>query len=298
MGKITTTVVMLLPKIRSNKILIMSRLPTSLLSNAGLVLATVLAVLPVGLNAEPNPTNPVLRAPTAAPQPPNGLPSVPSTVNPASIQKPVTQPLDIKTPVTGATIITPAKPAAATNPPSKSTTTTTTTPTIPAKSVTTTTAAPTTPKQPISTPTGKPGTTAATKQPHVGETVNLVLKLKERKVYVYKGDQVLGKYPVAIGKKNTPTVTGEWYVMEKITNPGWTNFNTGKFVKPGPNNPMGERWIGFYTDGKDMIGFHGTPDVKSIGKAVSNGCVRMFNKDVKAIFPLVEVGTVVKVVNE
>lgn len=290
MGKITTTVVILLPKIRSNKILIMSRLPTSLLSNAGLVLATVLAVLPVGLHAEPNPTNPVLRAPTAAPQPPNGLPSVPSTVNPASIQKPATQPLDIKTPATAATIVTPAKPAAVTNLPSKSTTTTIA-PTIPAKPVTTTTATPT-------TPTGKPVTTAATKQPHVGETVNLVLKLKERKVYVYKGTQVLGKYPVAIGKKSTPTVTGEWYVMEKIANPGWTNFNTGKFVKPGPNNPMGERWIGFYTDGKDMIGFHGTPDVKSVGKAVSNGCVRMFNKDVKAIFPLVEVGTVVKVVNE
>ncbi len=130
------------------------------------------------------------------------------------------------------------------------------------------------------------------------ESVNLVLKLKEKKVYVYQGERVLGAYPVAIGRKGRETPIGEWHVMETITNPGWTNFNTGKFVPPGPKNPMGTRWIGFWTDGQDTIGFHGTPEVKSIGKAVSNGCVRMYDKDVQAIYSLVKVGTIVRVVNE
>ncbi|WP_310487532.1 L,D-transpeptidase [Chamaesiphon sp. VAR_69_metabat_338] len=127
--------------------------------------------------------------------------------------------------------------------------------------------------------------------------VNLVLKLKERKVYVYKGSQIVATYPVAIGKKGRETPTGEWQVMETIVNPGWTNFNTGKMMSPGKNNPLGSRWIGFWTDGKDTIGLHGTNKPDSIGKAVSNGCVRMYDKDVQALYPLIKVGTIVRVVD-
>jgi lipoprotein-anchoring transpeptidase ErfK/SrfK len=126
--------------------------------------------------------------------------------------------------------------------------------------------------------------------------VNLVIRLKERKVYVYKGSQIVATYPVAIGKKDRETPTGEWQVMETIINPGWTNFNTGKMMSPGKNNPLGSRWIGFWTDGKDTIGFHGTNKPDSIGKAVSNGCVRMYDRDVQALYPLVKVGTIVRVV--
>ncbi|MDY7024705.1 MAG: L,D-transpeptidase, partial [Cyanobacteriota bacterium] len=52
-------------------------------------------------------------------------------------------------------------------------------------------------------------------------------------------------------------------------------------------------WIGFWTDGKDTIGFHGTPTVNSLGRAASHGCVRMRNEDVVALFNQVEMGTVV-----
>jgi lipoprotein-anchoring transpeptidase ErfK/SrfK len=174
-----------------------------------------------------------------------------------------------------------------------------------------------TPSQPsnVATPTGKdrsiasknnstpavtPTTTpvVATKSLPPIEAVNIVLKLKERKVYVYQGERILATYPVAVGRKGRETPTGEWQIMETLVNPGWTNFNTGAVVPPGPKNPMGTRWIAFWTDGLDTIGFHGTPDVKSVGKAVSNGCVRMYNKDVQAMYALVKVGTIVRVINE
>jgi lipoprotein-anchoring transpeptidase ErfK/SrfK len=130
----------------------------------------------------------------------------------------------------------------------------------------------------------------------VSVPIKLVLKLQEKHVYVYRGEEVVNKYPVAIGKPGTETPTGEWKVMEMIKNPGWTNFKTGQVVKPGPTNPLGERWIGFWSDGKDVIGFHGTPDVKSIGTAASSGCVRMYNDDVRILFDLVKIGTPVRVV--
>ena len=139
---------------------------------------------------------------------------------------------------------------------------------------------------------------SATERPSVENVVNLVLKLKEKRVYVYEGEKLLKKYPVAIGKKGWETPTGEWQVMEKIRNPAWTSFKTGEVFPPGTENPLGARWIGFWTDGQDVIGFHGTANLKSIGTAASHGCVRMRNRDVKALFPLVKVGTTVKVINE
>ncbi|YAI81417.1 MAG: L,D-transpeptidase [cyanobacterium endosymbiont of Rhopalodia sterrenbergii] len=118
----------------------------------------------------------------------------------------------------------------------------------------------------------------------------LVLKLKERKVYAYKNDQLLASYRVAIGKKGWETPQGEFEIIQMINNPKWENPWNGKISAPGPNSPLGERWIGFWTNGKDYIGFHGTPGEHLIGQAVSHGCVRMKNADVKALFKLVDQG--------
>jgi lipoprotein-anchoring transpeptidase ErfK/SrfK len=139
---------------------------------------------------------------------------------------------------------------------------------------------------------------SSTNQQPIAAVVNLVLKLNEKRVYVYKGDKVIAKYPVAIGKKGWETPTGEWQVLEKIKNPAWTSFKTGEVFAPGGENPLGARWIGFWTDGQDVIGFHGTPNIKSVGTAASHGCVRMYNRDVRALYKLVRVGTTVKVVKE
>ncbi len=158
------------------------------------------------------------------------------------------------------------------------------------------------PKQEVTSPQTAPATPAqktapeASKQTPIVDPVNLVLNLRQKRVYVYKGGKVIAKYPVAIGKKGWETPVGEWQVMEKVKNPGWTNFKTGEVMKPGKENPLGVRWIGFWTDGEDVIGFHGTPNIKSIGTAASHGCVRMYNRDVRALYPLVKVGTTVKVV--
>ncbi len=147
-------------------------------------------------------------------------------------------------------------------------------------------------------PPVKPTIATGNDRQPVEAVVTLTIKLNEKRVYVYKGDKAIANYPVAIGKKGWETPTGEWQVMEKIKNPGWTSFKNGQVIKAGRDNPLGERWIGFWTDGQDVIGFHGTTNLKSIGTAASHGCVRMSNRDVKALFPLVKVGTTVKVVNE
>lgn len=127
-------------------------------------------------------------------------------------------------------------------------------------------------------------------------TVQLILRLGKRQVEVYEQDKLVATYPVAVGKKGWETPTGDFEVIQMIKNPSWQNPWNGKVIPAGANNPLGERWIGFWTDGKNTIGFHGTPGEHLIGRAVSHGCVRMKNKDIRQLFELVSEGISVKVV--
>ncbi|MDJ0660783.1 MAG: L,D-transpeptidase [Crocosphaera sp.] len=128
--------------------------------------------------------------------------------------------------------------------------------------------------------------------PETSQTLatHIVLNLKERKVYAYQDDQVLASYRVAIGKPGWETPRGEFSVFQMVENPQWKNPWNGRVSAAGPNSPLGERWIGFSREGGKYIGFHGTPGEHVMGQAVSHGCVRMRNRDVKALYELVQTG--------
>lgn len=127
------------------------------------------------------------------------------------------------------------------------------------------------------------------------QETRLVLKLKQRRLYVYQGQQLKASYPVAVGRSGWETPTGQFRVMGMVQNPGWTNPFTRKVMPPGPDNPLGDRWIAFWTDGRNSIGFHGTPDRDSVGQAASHGCVRMLNEDIRELYEMAVLGTPVTV---
>ena len=129
----------------------------------------------------------------------------------------------------------------------------------------------------------------------VEESIRLVVQRGKRRVLVYRGTTMLAKYPIAVGKTGWETPIGDFKVLTKEENPIFKSFKTGMIIEPGPDNPLGVRWIGIWTDGKTQLGFHGTDQPELIGKAVSHGCMRMHNKDVVALYKLVEMGTVVTV---
>ncbi|HHV71910.1 MAG TPA: L,D-transpeptidase [Clostridia bacterium] len=103
------------------------------------------------------------------------------------------------------------------------------------------------------------------------------INLTTRQLTLLYGGNTVAIYPVAIGKPSTPTPTGNFTILNKIVNPG------GAF---------GTRWMAFTHEGH---GIHGTNDPSSIGKAVSMGCVRMHNRDIEEIFPLISLGTPVEI---
>jgi len=125
--------------------------------------------------------------------------------------------------------------------------------------------------------------------------LKLELHLSERRLAVYRGEALIANYSVAVGREGWQTPTGEFSVFQKQRNPAWEHPFTGEVIPPGPENPLGTRWIGFWSDGQNSIGFHGTPDESVIGSAVSHGCVRMRNEDVSALYEQVSVDTPVTV---
>lgn len=131
--------------------------------------------------------------------------------------------------------------------------------------------------------------------PAAESPLRLVIRLQERQVYLYRSDQLIVSYPIAVGKQGWETPIGTFEVLQKFRDPAWEHPWTGEIVPPGPDNPLGDRWIGFWTDGKNFIGFHGTPNEELVGQAVSHGCIRMRNRDVRTLFEQVALGTPVKV---
>lgn len=154
---------------------------------------------------------------------------------------------------------------------------------------------PLTAPQPVAPPAPAAEPAAAPAQTQEVST-RLVLRLGQRRVEVYRGETLEASYPVAVGKPGWETPTGDFAVLSTIENPGWTSPFTNEVLPPGPDSPLGERWIAFWTDGENMIGFHGTPNRASIGQAASHGCVRMYNEHIRELYELVDIGTPVTVV--
>lgn len=119
----------------------------------------------------------------------------------------------------------------------------------------------------------------------------LVVDLSDRKVSIYRSQKLQASYPVAIGQAGWETPTGTFEITQMQTNPVWQHPITDQLITAGPDSPLGLRWIGFWSDGYNQIGFHGTNQEELIGQAVSHGCVRMRNEDIVALYQQVAEGT-------
>jgi lipoprotein-anchoring transpeptidase ErfK/SrfK len=146
------------------------------------------------------------------------------------------------------------------------------------------------------TPTTNPPNLAINSSaPPAANTSNVVVDLSDRRVHLYQEQHLLASYEVAIGQDGWETPTGSFYILHMQRGPKWRHPITKEVVEPGPDNPLGTRWIGFWIDRETEIGFHGTNQEELIGQAVSHGCLRMRNQDIEALYQQVSKGTPVTV---
>jgi L,D-transpeptidase ErfK/SrfK len=147
-----------------------------------------------------------------------------------------------------------------------------------------------------------------------GPREGIVVNLPEHRLYYYpkpkRGEmpQVI-TYPVSIGKMDWRTPLGLTHVIQKIKNPVWyppesvrkEHAAAGDPLPPkvpsGPDNPLG-LFAMRLAAGNGTYLIHGTNNPIAVGLAVTHGCIRMYPDDVEALFPLVPVGTPVRLINE
>ncbi len=100
----------------------------------------------------------------------------------------------------------------------------------------------------------------------------------------------VASYPVCIGTSTNPTPIGTFFALGTI--------------RPNPKGPYGpfaiptSAYSETLTDwpGGGVVGIHGTNNPSSVGKSVSHGCVRMYNKDITELAQQVVPGTPIFIV--
>ena len=118
---------------------------------------------------------------------------------------------------------------------------------------------------------------------------------KSQNILTLKSDgEIFKTYRVSTGKNSSPTPTGSFKITNKIVNPPWYPPSGGMIRAGDPRNVLGSRWLGISQEG---YGLHGTTDPASIGKSVTEGCVRLKNSDIEELHVIVPEGTEVLIID-
>jgi lipoprotein-anchoring transpeptidase ErfK/SrfK len=114
----------------------------------------------------------------------------------------------------------------------------------------------------------------------------ILVDLSEKRVTLYRRGKRVLTATAAIGSPATPTPTGSFYVNQRL-------------IPTDPTGPFGPGAVGIsafsnvltgWTQG-GPIAIHGTNAPWSIGKAVSNGCIRLPNATLRKVFAQALSGT-------
>lgn len=120
----------------------------------------------------------------------------------------------------------------------------------------------------------------------------IVVDKSENRLYYYEKGKLVKSFAVATGKKPSYTPEGLFKIREKIKN---RPYYKGKIKGGDPKNPLGDRWLGLEVkiNGKTSYAYaiHGNNNESSIGKYVSEGCIRMHNKSIHWLYDEVKTGT-------
>ncbi|HEY2486853.1 MAG TPA: L,D-transpeptidase [Candidatus Binataceae bacterium] len=146
----------------------------------------------------------------------------------------------------------------------------------------------------------KPGDTIIIDNRHVAAAAlaeGIVINVPQRMLFVFQDGHLAGAWPVTVGRPDWRTPLGSYRIAALELNPTWhvppairaemedDGIPTSTVVKPGPSNPLGQRWIGLDHGG---IGIHGTNHPNSIFYFGSHGCIRLAPEAVSKLFHLVK----------
>jgi L,D-transpeptidase ErfK/SrfK len=135
----------------------------------------------------------------------------------------------------------------------------------------------------------------------------IVVNVPQRLLFFFHDGALAAWYPVALGRPDWQTPTGRFEVVSRRRRPAWhvppsiqeemrrQGEPVRKVVPPGPQNPLGEYWIGL---SGSSCGIHGTNAPASIYSFRTHGCIRLHPEDAADLFTRVSTGTPVEIAYE
>jgi len=113
------------------------------------------------------------------------------------------------------------------------------------------------------------------------------IDVSARRLTVMRAGKRLARFPIAVGAPTTPTPTGTFAIAEVIPT-GDPKAFLGPLVMPltAFSNALNE-----FAGGNGRVAIHGTSLPELIGKAVSHGCIRMRNADIRRVSRIVVPGS-------
>jgi len=144
------------------------------------------------------------------------------------------------------------------------------------------------------------------------ERRGIVLNIASKRLFYFPEVEpgeatVVYTFPIGIGRVGWETPTGTTRVIDKARDPNWyvplsvrrEHAEMGNplpaVVPPGPDNPLGA-----YVLKLDMPGYliHGTNQPYGVGMRVSHGCVRLYPENIEFLYPEIDRGEAVAIVNQ
>ncbi len=130
----------------------------------------------------------------------------------------------------------------------------------------------------------------------------LLADITSRAVHYWDQDGTYKLYPSSVPMSEELTKRGYTKVVRKTEFPSWTPTASMRERDPNlpirmeggdPGNPLGTRAMYL---GWPAYLVHGTHDTRKIGRQSSSGCIGLYNQHVEELYPLVQVGTQVRLV--
>jgi hypothetical protein len=121
--------------------------------------------------------------------------------------------------------------------------------------------------------------------------VELEVDLSRRQLLVRRGEEILRRLPVSIGRAGSPTPTGRFAVTDKLPGARYSSvYGCCILALSGtqPNLPAG--WTG-----GDRLAIHGTPDEGTVGGRESAGCLHARTNDLRRLMKVVPLGAPVRI---
>jgi lipoprotein-anchoring transpeptidase ErfK/SrfK len=141
-------------------------------------------------------------------------------------------------------------------------------------------------------PNGTTGWVRASDFTFADTEYSIVVELGKHQITVFNGEDVIVQEAAAIGKPETPTPPGKYYIRVLLQSPDPDSvYGPFAYGLSAHSDVLTE-----FNGGDGEVGIHGNNDASVLGQSVSAGCVRMSNDGITELTKVLPLGTPVEIV--